>query len=381
MTDVQIHGTEQVQPGSITDASVSTTAAIALSKIAGSAGIILANGTVGMAAAFNAGSNLINNLANGIASTDATTLGQVNALIAAAVTAGVTPVSFQGVYSSATAYSINQVVSYSGSLYICIQAGTGEEPDISPLYWSLIYTGIPGAAGVAGVRGSYIYVASGAPGAVSGQLNGDIYIDSSTAKLYQLVAGVWTYYFTLTGGGGATYSGTAPIVVAGSNISINQASTTQLGAMQAGAGLAAAAGVISLSTFSGLGSTFYNPSAITVGNDGRVSSAVGGSGTIDIVSGSGYMPLSGPATTPPNVIFVGSGAAQFYLPSIAGYLGQKILIKNMTTYTVTIYGTAGPELIDGAATYILSTQYQFVELLAIEVGTTYSWAIIGAGSV
>ena len=161
---------------------------------------------------------------------------------------------------------------------------------------------------------------------------------------------------------------------------MNTGSTTQLGVLQAGAGIAATAGVISLTTFSGLGSTFYNPCAITVGSDGRVSSLVAGAGTFNVVSGSGPNYLTN-TTTPPYTIFVGSGAAAFYLPSIAGYVGQKILIKNMTTYTVTIYGVSGPELIDGAAAYVLATQYQFVELLAIEVGSTYSWAVIGAGAL
>ena len=201
MTDVQIHGTEQVLPGSITDTSISAAAAIAISKIAGSASIILSDGSVSMAAAFNTGSNQISNLADGIASTDAVNLGQVNALVEAAVTAGIVPVSFTGAYSSAANYSVNQLVSYGGSLYLCIQPGAGQEPDISPLYWATIYTGIPGATGAPGARGSLIYVTAGVPAEVAGQINGDIYIDSSTGILYQLIGGTWTLQFTLTGGG------------------------------------------------------------------------------------------------------------------------------------------------------------------------------------
>ena len=38
-------------------------------------------------------------------------------------------------YNAATAYVIGDRVTYSGVKYYCIQAGTGQQPDISPLYW------------------------------------------------------------------------------------------------------------------------------------------------------------------------------------------------------------------------------------------------------
>ena len=42
----------------------------------------------------------------------------------------------KGAYNAGTAYSVDDVVSYSGTYYICIQAGTGHQPDISGTYWS-----------------------------------------------------------------------------------------------------------------------------------------------------------------------------------------------------------------------------------------------------
>lgn len=46
---------------------------------------------------------------------------------------------WQGAYNALTAYHINDGVSYLGSSYICIQAATGETPDVpGSLYWNLI---------------------------------------------------------------------------------------------------------------------------------------------------------------------------------------------------------------------------------------------------
>jgi hypothetical protein len=42
------------------------------------------------------------------------------------------------IYNGATAYTVNEIVSYGSALYICIQNGTGQTPDSSPTYWSLV---------------------------------------------------------------------------------------------------------------------------------------------------------------------------------------------------------------------------------------------------
>jgi hypothetical protein len=43
-------------------------------------------------------------------------------------------------YAAGTAYSLNDLVLSSGSVYVCIQAGTGQTPSSSPLYWTLLGT-------------------------------------------------------------------------------------------------------------------------------------------------------------------------------------------------------------------------------------------------
>jgi predicted RecA/RadA family phage recombinase len=66
-------------------------------------------------------------------------------------------VPFMGAYSAGTAYVPGNIVSYSGSSYICIQAGTGKEPDTQTAYWSVLAlvgaTGATGATGAIGAQG------------------------------------------------------------------------------------------------------------------------------------------------------------------------------------------------------------------------------------
>jgi hypothetical protein len=51
--------------------------------------------------------------------------------------------TWKGIYSSATAYAVNDVVGYSGKAYINIQAGTNQQPDTATAYWTL-YIDTPG---------------------------------------------------------------------------------------------------------------------------------------------------------------------------------------------------------------------------------------------
>lgn len=64
---------------------------------------------------------------------------------------------------------------------------------------SLAYGGIQGTTGT---RGSLIYTAAGAPTTVAGQLNGDLYLNITTSDLYQLVSGTWTLESNIKGGTG-----------------------------------------------------------------------------------------------------------------------------------------------------------------------------------
>ena len=63
--------------------------------------------------------------------------------------------SWQGIWSGATAYATNDAVAYNGSSYVGIQAGTSHEPDISPSFWSVLaQVGSGGATGQTGTTGS-----------------------------------------------------------------------------------------------------------------------------------------------------------------------------------------------------------------------------------
>lgn len=42
----------------------------------------------------------------------------------------------KGIYAAGTAYVVGDAVNYSGAIYRCIQNGTGQQPDTSPLYWT-----------------------------------------------------------------------------------------------------------------------------------------------------------------------------------------------------------------------------------------------------
>lgn len=66
--------------------------------------------------------------------------------------------TWQGSWSGATAYALNDAVNYNGSSYLAVQAGTNQQPDTSPLYWEVLAekgaTGSTGATGAAGATGA-----------------------------------------------------------------------------------------------------------------------------------------------------------------------------------------------------------------------------------
>ena len=60
--------------------------------------------------------------------------------------------NWQGTWSGATGYAVSDAVAYNGSSYISIQPGTGQEPDTSPTFWSLLaQVGATGATGPTGL--------------------------------------------------------------------------------------------------------------------------------------------------------------------------------------------------------------------------------------
>jgi hypothetical protein len=75
-------------------------------------------------------------------------------------------ITWRGAYSGATAYAVNDAVSYNGSSYICILSSTGNLPT-NGTYWNLMAskgdTGATGATGAQGIQGNT--GATGATGA------------------------------------------------------------------------------------------------------------------------------------------------------------------------------------------------------------------------
>ena len=48
---------------------------------------------------------------------------------------------YRGAWAIGTAYAVNDVVSYNGTAYIAILAGTGQEPDTATTYWDVLAAG------------------------------------------------------------------------------------------------------------------------------------------------------------------------------------------------------------------------------------------------
>src|SRR5438105_1862518 len=64
-------------------------------------------------------------------------------------------VNWRNTWNSGTAYAVNDGVGFNGSSYMSIQAGTNQQPDTSPAFWSLLaQEGAAGAAGATGAAGS-----------------------------------------------------------------------------------------------------------------------------------------------------------------------------------------------------------------------------------
>lgn len=81
---------------------------------------------------------------------------------------------YQGTWSSATAYVVNDAVSYNGSSYICILAHTNQAPP-NATYWGVIASkGDTGATGAQGIQGP--------PGSVSTIVATDITDSTATGR-------------------------------------------------------------------------------------------------------------------------------------------------------------------------------------------------------
>src|SRR5437588_402794 len=61
---------------------------------------------------------------------------------------------WRGVWNGSTAYAVNEAVSFNGSSYISIQSGTNQPPDTSPSFWNLLaQQGAAGSGGGTGGSG------------------------------------------------------------------------------------------------------------------------------------------------------------------------------------------------------------------------------------
>ena len=91
--------------------------------------------------------------------------------------------TWHGAFDPAHAYVVDDTVSYNGSSYVCILAGTGHPPDTSPAYWNLMaQKGADGASGLVS-RSTTSWISS----SLSTGTSEDIDISlRKTAKLYNL---------------------------------------------------------------------------------------------------------------------------------------------------------------------------------------------------
>lgn len=91
--------------------------------------------------------------------------------------------TWHGEYDPLHAYAVDDTVSFGGSTYVCIQAGTGHQPDTSPLYWNLMaQKGADGATGLT-ARAQSSWTTSSLATGTAGDLDVTL---PRCAKLYRL---------------------------------------------------------------------------------------------------------------------------------------------------------------------------------------------------
>jgi microcystin-dependent protein len=90
---------------------------------------------------------------------------------------------WKGTYSSSTAYKLNEAVSYAGSSWISIQAGTNQEPAEGSAYWEVLALG-GASSGAGSVGGGYKFDTGIANDPASGQVRFNNSVAASATKLY-----------------------------------------------------------------------------------------------------------------------------------------------------------------------------------------------------
>lgn len=86
----------------------------------------------------------------------------------AQVDIGKIKIVWKGAWDSSTAYTVDDAVSHSGNSYICIQAGTNQNPSSATAYWQIM-----ASAGTNGTDADLLNIASTA--------QGDIYYNNGSA--------------------------------------------------------------------------------------------------------------------------------------------------------------------------------------------------------
>jgi len=109
----------------------------------------------------------------------------------AQVDIGKIKIVWKGPWNSSTAYTIDDAVSHSGSSYICIQAGTNQNPSSATAYWQIM-----ASAGTNGTDADLLNI--------SGTVQGDIYYNNGSA-IARLAPGT-SGQALLTGGASANPS-------------------------------------------------------------------------------------------------------------------------------------------------------------------------------
>lgn len=226
--------------------------------------------------------------------------------------------TWQGPWSSATAYTVDDVVSFSGSSYVAIANTTNNEPDSSPTVWQLVAaagaqgpTGSTGATGPQGLTGPT--GATGTPG--------------------------------LTGATGAT----GPSGPTGPQGDVGATGPTGPTGSQGLTGPTGPTGVTGATGPSGVTVVAHDTSMTGDGNDTPLSL-----GAVQAESANYTMLVT-------DLYCMASGTATITLTTTGASVGKLYRVKNVGTGVVTVVPQSGT--VDGSASAQLPLQYQAVDFV------------------
>jgi Collagen triple helix repeat (20 copies) len=208
------------------------------------------------------------------------------------------PLTFAGTWANDTTYSLGQAVYFSGSTYISLSnSNTGNEPDTSPTWWSLVALGssVPGSAGPPGPTGPQglqgpqgIQGAQGPTGATGPQGPTGATGPQGPPVTFQ---GTWSTSGTYNTGDVVFYNGSAYISLASSNTNNQPNSSPTQWALLAQQGTTGATGATGAQGPQGTqGATGPQGPPISYGGT-YSSSTTYSTGTVVYYNGSAYISL------------------------------------------------------------------------------------------